>query len=119
MGGSHAKAWKGNSRAELVAVADMSEEAAKRLGDPLGLPAYADYRQMLRDQMPDIVSVTTWQNVRAEITIAAAQAGVRGIFGEKPMSARLGQANGIVAACDAAGVKIATGHQGRSGDRIA
>src|SRR3954447_2409054 len=113
MGGSHAKAWKANSRAELVAVADMSEEAAKRLGDPLGLPAYADYRQMLRDQRPDIVSVTTWQNVRAEITITAAQAGVRGIFGEKPMCASLGEANDMVAACDAAGVKLAIGHQRR------
>jgi UDP-N-acetyl-2-amino-2-deoxyglucuronate dehydrogenase len=113
MGGSHAKAWNGNSRAELVAVADMSEEAAKRLGDPLGLPAYADYRQMLRDQRPDIVSVTTWQNVRAEITIAAAHAGVRGIFGEKPMCASLGEANDMVAACDAAGVKLAIGHQRR------
>src|SRR6476659_4314869 len=91
MGVAHAKAWQANSRAELIAVADTSEEAAKRLSEPLGVPAFADYRQMLHDQRPDIVSVTTWQNARAEITVAAAQVGVRGIFGEKPMCASLGE----------------------------
>jgi predicted dehydrogenase len=96
-----------------VAVADVSEEAARRLGDAQQLRAYGDYAAMLREQRPDIVSITTWQNVRAEITIAAAQAGVKGILGEKPMAGSLGEADDMLAACEAAGVKLAVGHQRR------
>jgi predicted dehydrogenase len=113
MGRSHAESWRANPRAELVAVADVSEESARRLGDALEVPAYGDYTAMLREKPPDIVSVTTWQNVRSEITVAAAQAGVKGIFGEKPMAGSLGEADDMLKACESAGVKLAIGHQRR------
>jgi UDP-N-acetyl-2-amino-2-deoxyglucuronate dehydrogenase len=113
MGQSHAESWRATPRAELVAVADVNEEAAQRLGEAQQLAAYGDYTAMLREQRPDIVSITTWQNVRSEITIAAAQAGVKGILGEKPMAGSLGEADDMLAACEAAGAKLAIGHQRR------
>jgi UDP-N-acetyl-2-amino-2-deoxyglucuronate dehydrogenase len=113
MGASHAQDWQANTRAQLVGVADVSEESAQRLGVTLDVPAYGDYRNLFREQRPDIVSVTTWQNVRAEITVAAAEAGVRGVFGEKPMAASLGEADAMLTACEDAGSKLAIGHQRR------
>lgn len=113
MGASHARAWRENSRTRLVGVADMNGEAAERLGEKLDVPAYQDHGALFREQRPDIVSITTWQNVRAEITVAAAEAGVRGIFGEKPMAASLGEADVMLAACEAAGARLAIGHQRR------
>ena len=41
------------------------------------------------------------------------ETGVKGIFGEKPMAASLGQADAMIAACEENDVKLIIGHQGR------
>ena len=113
MGGSHANAYAGNERTEVVATMDMLEAAAKALAEKHSATAYTDYNEMFEKEELDIVSITTWQSVRAEITIAAANAGIKGIFGEKPMCANVGEANDMLKACEKNGAKLAIGHQRR------
>ncbi|HIE26253.1 TPA: Gfo/Idh/MocA family oxidoreductase [Candidatus Poribacteria bacterium] len=114
MGRSHSRAYTRNLATELVAAMDISEESAKRLAEEFSIPAvYTDYNQMLTKEDLDIVSITTWQGVRAEITVAAAKAGVKGILGEKPMSASLGEADEMLEACEKHGAKLVIGHNGR------
>ncbi|MCZ6677783.1 MAG: Gfo/Idh/MocA family oxidoreductase [Candidatus Poribacteria bacterium] len=114
MGHSHARAWTDHPAAEIVAATDVSEEAAKKLAAEFSVPAvYTDHNEMFEKEDIDIVSIPTWQGVRAEVTIAAANAGVKGILGEKPMAASLGEANDMIDACEKNGVKLAIGHQGR------
>lgn len=114
MGRSHSNAYAKNPRTNLVAAMDIFEESARKLAEQFSIPAvYTDYNKMLSKEELDIVSITTWQNVRAEITIAAAEAGVKGILGEKPMSASLGQANDMIEVCESNGALLAIGHNGR------
>lgn len=114
MGGSHSRAWTNQPGAEIVAAADISHEAAENLAEAFGIPnTYTDYNEMLEKEALDIVSIPTWQGVRAEITVAAANAGVKGIIGEKPMSASLGEANEMIEACERNGAYLAIGHNGR------
>ncbi len=114
MGRSHTRAFQGNPRTTVVAVCDMNLNAAAKLGEGFGIQAaYDDYHEMFQKEELDIVSVTTWQNVRAEITVAAAAAGVPGIFGEKPMCASVGEAQDMIDACEKSGAKLAIGHQRR------
>ena len=114
MGRSHTRSWSGHPRAEVVALADVDLERAQALAGEHGVPAvFGDYREMLAREQIDILSVPTWQGVRAEVTIAAAEAGVKGVLGEKPIAAAVGEAEDMIAACDRAGTKLAIGHQGR------
>ena len=114
MGRSHANAWPTTGRAEVVTAADMSPEAAARLAEEFSLPThYTDVREMFEKETLDIVSITTWQSVRAELTLIAADAGVSGILGEKPMSASYGEAQDMMAACEKGGTKLVIGHQRR------
>ncbi len=114
MGRAHSSAYTQNPATELVAVMDVNAESAKRLSDEFSIPAvYTDYNQMLKKEVLDIVSITTWQGVRAEITIAAAKAGVKGILGEKPMAASLGEADAMIGACAEHSAKLVIGHNGR------
>ena len=113
MGGSHARHWTQKARTEVVAVADVNERSARKLADEFDAKSYTDYERMLAEEACDIVSVTTWQNVRAEITVKAAEAGAKGILGEKPMAASLGEADRMLEACAQNGVKLAIGHQRR------
>ena len=114
MGRHHSRAWTEHPEVELVAAADINEQIARTVADEFSIPAvYSDYNEMFRDADLDIVSIPTWQGVRAEITIAAANAGIKGIIGEKPMAASLGEADDMIEACERNGAKLAIGHQSR------
>ena len=115
MGRSHAGAYQKHPRTEVVAAMDINPEAAKKLADEFSVPAvYTDRKEMFAKEELDIVDVTTWQSVRAEITVDAAEnTSVVGIFGEKPMAASYGEALDMVEACEKKGIKLAIGHQRR------
>jgi predicted dehydrogenase len=106
--------WKDIPQTEIVGVADPDprglDRAVKRLGDPKG---YNDYRKMLDELKPDLVSVGT-QNVdlHHDMVVAAAERGVRGVFMEKPLCRTLEEADRMVAACRKHGTKLAIAFQG-------
>jgi predicted dehydrogenase len=95
--------------AELVAAArfggdDTADYAAWK---PAGrLDVYDDYRRMLRDARPDVVSVCMplWRN--AEASIAAAEAGCH-VFSDKPLATTLDDLARLREAVSRAGVRIA------------
>ncbi len=90
MGRSHAKAWTEHPAVELVSVADIDKGVAQHFAEEFDVPeVFADYHEMYRDAALDVVSIPTWKGVRAEIAVAAADAGIRGIIGEKPMAGLL------------------------------
>src|SRR4051794_37794597 len=78
--------WKALDNVEIVAVADEDEKgraaAAARLK---AKNAYADYKEMLARERPQIVSVATrWLDTHRDMVVACAEAGAS-IFLEKPM----------------------------------
>src|SRR6476646_12090525 len=92
--------WLKCDKAEIVAVADENEAgraaAVKRLS---AKAAYADYREMLAKEKPQIVSVADrWPDCHREMVVACAEAGAS-IFLEKPVAQTLQQADEMVAAC--------------------
>jgi UDP-N-acetyl-2-amino-2-deoxyglucuronate dehydrogenase len=115
MGNSHAGAFKNNPRTELVAVGDINADAAKNLAEKYAVPNYyTDRKEMFKNEELDILAITTWQSVRAEIALDAIEnTNIVGMFGEKPMCASLGEAQDMVSACDKKGVKLVIGHQRR------
>jgi predicted dehydrogenase len=74
---------------------------------------YTDYRQMLETETPDIVSVTTHAPLHAEITVAAAEAGVKGIIVEKAMTTSIASAKQMIHACRSNNVKLLVNHPRR------
>jgi len=65
---------------------------------------YTDYRAMIAREKPDIVSVATQPEPRAEIVIYAAEHGVKAIYAEKALAASLAEAEAMVAALERNGV---------------
>ena len=111
--------WLKCDKAEIVAVADENEAgraaAAKRLG---AKTAYADFRQMLEKEKPQIVSVADrWPDCHRDMVVACAEHGAS-IFLEKPAAQTLQQADEMVAACDKHHVKCAVAHQTRYSPRV-
>jgi predicted dehydrogenase len=113
--------WLDLPDVEIVAVADESEEGRARAVERLRAPAsYADYREMLRGEQPDLVSVAPrWLDCHRDMALACASAGVRGVLMEKPLARTLEEADEIVAACERTGMKMAVCHQTRYSPRLA
>lgn len=112
--------WKDVENAEIVAVADEDAkgraDAAKRLNAPR---AYADYREMLDKERPQIVSVAPrWLDCHRDMVVACAERGCH-VFLEKPMCRTLAEADEMIAACERAKVKLAIAHQTRYSPRLA
>ena len=106
---------------EVVGLCDVSETSIERVRERhreqyphiADVPVFADYREMLDNERPDIVSICTWHPFHAEMTVAAASRKPQVILCEKPMAINLGEAESMIDACDHNGVKLVVGHQRR------
>jgi len=93
----------------IAAAADIAPEAAEAFGEAHpGCALYDDYRKMLAKADIEAVCVGLPTGLHAEATIAAARAG-KHVFCEKPMAMSLVDADRMIEACDAAGVKLMIG----------
>ena len=107
---SHAGAYAEADGIELVAAADTDPQKLEPIQQEFGVNAlYDDARTMLSKEHLDIVSVTTHAPLHAEMTIAAAGAGAKAIYCEKPISCSLAEADEMIAACKDAGAVLAIG----------
>lgn len=111
--------WLQIPEVEIVGVADADDqgrvETAKKLRAPR---AFADYRQLLDETRPEIVSVATrWLDQHADMVIAAAERGIH-VYMEKPMCRTLAEADRMVEACRKNNVKLAIAHQTRYSPKI-
>jgi predicted dehydrogenase len=106
--------WSAFEQTSVVAVADPDADgraaAVKRLRATRG---YADYRQMLREEKPDLVGVgPRWLDDREQMVTAAASAGAH-IFTEKPFARSPVEADRMVEAVRQNKVKLQVAHQMR------
>ena len=109
---SHAATYAAAEGVELVAIADLDGERLERFGARWEIPEarrYVDYREMIRTEKPDIVSVTTPATRHAEIVVFAAENGVRGIWCEKAMACSMAECDVMVEAVEKHGVKFNLG----------
>jgi predicted dehydrogenase len=111
--------WLELPECELVAVADADE---KGLADAIGRlkvsRGYADYRKMLDEAKPDIVSVAPrWIDQHRDMVVAAAERGIH-VYMEKPMCRTPREADEMVAACERTNTKLAIAFQTRYSPRL-
>jgi predicted dehydrogenase len=108
---NHAAAYQSSPGFELVAAANRGSEKLRSFGERYAVPAlYTDFRAMLAQERPDVVSVCTQSPDKAEVTIAAAEAGVKAIVVEKAMATSLAEADAMIAACERNGVLLVVNH---------
>lgn len=97
---SHAGAYTIFSKTEIVSACDIREDRLKKFSKKWGVKSlYRDYREMLKKENLDIVSICTHAPLHHEMTLAAARSGVKAIFCEKPMATTLKEAEEMIDVC--------------------
>jgi predicted dehydrogenase len=118
MPGSHAAAFAILPQTQVVAVCELKPDLMDQFADRWGgvwpeVRRYADFREMLAKERLDILTVATSDHRHADIVVAAAEAGVRGIFCEKPLSTSLSDADRMLAAVEKHGTQMLVDHTRR------
>ena len=99
---SHAAGYTKCKRTDLIACSDVRSDVMEIAGNTYNIPKknqYTDYKKMILETNPDIVSVATQPEQRAEIVIFAANNGAKAIYAEKAMSASLEDCYDMYDAC--------------------
>ena len=98
---------------ELVAIAGTDPEKTRRIAAELGIPgAYADWRELLRRETPDLVTVATPVHLHHDMFVAAVAAGAH-VLCEKPTAMHRWQAIAMRDAAHAAGRVAGINHEFR------
>ena len=110
MPSSYAEALSDRPEIELVAAAERDCKRLAAFGERYGLQAlYTDAKEMLRQEKPDIVAISTNTKGRSDLTCYAVECGAKGIVTEKPMAYTLEEADRMVKTCADAGVPLCCG----------
>ncbi|MEZ6132714.1 MAG: Gfo/Idh/MocA family oxidoreductase [Planctomycetaceae bacterium] len=107
--------WQHFDNVEVVAVADGDAAGLDKERKKLGIEqGYSDYRAMLSEVKPEFVSVCPRHaDQHHDMALAAIEAGVKGLYVEKPFCRTPAEADSIIAACDRHGSKLAVAHRNR------
>ncbi len=103
----HMRAWAVVPGVKIVAFANRTRSRAEAFGHEYGVPhahIYADYRELLEREDVDFVDIATAPAIHREQVLAAAQHGVH-ILCQKPVATSMPEAQEMLAACEAAGVR--------------
>ena len=109
MGRGHAGRFASLPDVQVVACADVREEAARQAAAEHAAQAYTDGRQLLDDPRVNIAVICTSTPSHAEFIEEAARRG-KHIFCEKPLARTLADARRAIDAAKQAGVCLMVGH---------
>lgn len=105
----HLKSYQNNPDVELYAICDLNEERAKAKAEKYGITRiYTDYKELLADTGIDAVSICTWNNSHAPISIAALDAG-KNVLTEKPLCMTVNEALAVEEAVHRSGKTLQVG----------
>jgi phthalate 4,5-cis-dihydrodiol dehydrogenase len=94
---------------QLVAAADVREDACRAFADRFGARTYASVEAMCADPEIDVVYILTPNAVHAEHAIVAAEHGKQ-IVADKPMALSLTDCDAMIGAAERNGVRLLVGH---------
>ena len=111
---NHIEAAK-NNNLEFVAMCDISPEVMKEKSDKFGLQhvkKYTDYKEMLKEEKPELVAIATESGKHASIALDCIEAGCNLII-EKPIALSIEDADAVIKAGREKGVVVCANHQNR------
>ncbi|MEN1989476.1 Gfo/Idh/MocA family protein [Paenibacillus hubeiensis] len=112
----HLQAYAGNPDVEIYAICDLNEERARDMAKKYGASrVFTDYRDLLAMPEIDSVSICTWNNSHAEISIAALDAG-KNVLCEKPLCQTVEEALAVEQAVKRSGKLLQVGFVRRYSD---
>ncbi|WP_128656334.1 Gfo/Idh/MocA family protein [Paenibacillus sp. 598K] len=107
--GSHLEAISATPGVTACAVADLDQAKVGELAERWGIKGFTDYREMLRNELPDIAVIALPHFLHKEASLAAIAHGAH-LMLEKPMALSTAECDEIISAAEQAGIRVLVGH---------
>lgn len=105
----HLRSYEADPKAVIYAVCDLNESRAQAKAEKYkATKVYTDYHELLADPDVDAVSICTWNNSHAPISIAALKAG-KNVLTEKPLCMTMEEALAVEQAVKESGKLLQVG----------
>ncbi|MFC0470654.1 Gfo/Idh/MocA family protein [Halalkalibacter kiskunsagensis] len=108
----HLPEYNANNQVEIVAVCDIVPERAEQMAEEYGALAFTDYKEVLKVNGLDAISVCLPNYLHAPVSIDALNAG-KHVLCEKPMATSKEEAEAMIAAATANDKKLMIAHNQR------
>lgn len=111
MGMNHLRVLKDfdEEQIQLVSVAETSKPALQRAMHRFHVLGYTDYRQMIEETQPDLVTVVVPTHIHFEVASYVLDRGITVLL-EKPMASSIDEALTLIQLAQLRGARIAVGH---------
>ena len=109
MGRNHARIYAELDKSNFVAIADRNLDTAQKVARIYGVKAYADYREMLSKEKPNIVSVVVPTIAHKEVACEVISRGIN-LLVEKPIASTIQEGQQIMGLAAEKQVKLTVGH---------
>ena len=107
LGKFHAEKYAASAKAHLVGVVDIDQTRANEIAGTVGVPAFTDYRALFG--RVQCVSVAVPTRFHYQVARDFIEAGID-VLVEKPLTADIAEARGLVEAARSRGVILQVGH---------
>lgn len=107
-----------NNKLEIIAVCDIVPKNMEKLlenhglGEERAIKRYTDYKQMIKENEIELISIATESGLHAEIALYCIENNVHVII-EKPMAMSIAEADKIIALAAEKNVRVSACHQNR------
>lgn len=109
MGRNHVRVYREMETVSLVGVADQHTPTAAKIGSTYAVPHYSDYRQMLDECQPDLVTLAVPTVLHYEVGLELIERGIHLLI-EKPITSTYEQGKELVEKAHKKDVILAVGH---------
>lgn len=109
MGRNHARIYHDMNETNLVAVVDSNEETGKEIAKKHHCSYYKDYKEMIKKERPEAVSIATPTVHHFEIAMHIIKKGIPVLI-EKPITSKVEEAKKIIAEAKKRKCHVAVGH---------
>ncbi len=107
---AHLPNYLENAKCELVAICEADKTVLSKAAEKYAVKhVFEDYRELLRSGLVQAVSVCVPTRLHSKVVIEAAENGVH-VLCEKPLSSDLGEADKMLEAVSANGIKFSVGY---------
>jgi predicted dehydrogenase len=114
IGHLHARGILESPGASLVAVCDSDPRRAHEASKALGVKTYSRFQELLRAESIDAVTIATPDDLHVDLALEAVSAGCH-VFCEKPLATTRADAERMVEAASARGVRLGVDYNRRFG----
>ncbi|MDD2807887.1 MAG: Gfo/Idh/MocA family oxidoreductase [Patescibacteria group bacterium] len=109
MGKNHVRTYLQIPDVELSAISDTNQELGEKLALENKLTFYADYKEMIDKEKPDVVSICVPTNYHFEVTKYCLNKNINVLL-EKPIAPTIEQAQEILDLAEKNNIKLLVGH---------